>query len=100
MTRLEKDGLVRREGCPSDKRGSTAVLTDDGMAVLERTAPGHVETVRAAIFDHLTPEQVRQMEEISAGIARALEGDGGEVTREDLPWQPAFVLAVHVTREL
>lgn len=81
VTRLEKDGLVRREGCPSDKRGSTAILTDEGMAVLERTAPGHVETVRAAIFDHLTPEQVRQMEEISAGIVRALEEP------EDVPWR-------------
>jgi DNA-binding MarR family transcriptional regulator len=40
VTRLEKDGLVRREGCPSDKRGSTAILTDAGMEVLERTAPG------------------------------------------------------------
>ncbi|WP_262062942.1 MarR family winged helix-turn-helix transcriptional regulator [Streptomyces sp. STR69] len=81
VTRLEKDGLVRRGGCPSDKRGSTAILTDEGMAVLVRSAPGHVETVRAAIFDHLTPEQVGQLEEISTGIVRALE------TPEDVPWR-------------
>jgi len=87
VTRLEKDGLVRREGCPSDKRGSTAVLTDAGMATLERTAPGHVETVRAAIFDHLTAEQVGQLEEISTGIMRALEGDGTEAARDDVPWR-------------
>ncbi|MFJ4791104.1 MarR family winged helix-turn-helix transcriptional regulator [Streptomyces sp. NPDC088794] len=87
VTRLEKDGLVRREGCPSDKRGSTAVLTDAGMETLVRTAPGHVETVRAAIFDHLTPEQVSQLEEIGTGIVRALEGDGTEATREDVPWR-------------
>ena len=64
MTRLEKDGTVRREGCPTDKRGHMAVLTDEGMALLERAAPGHVETVRTAIFDHLTPEQVGQLDEI------------------------------------
>ncbi|MEU9338043.1 MarR family transcriptional regulator [Streptomyces sp. NPDC048290] len=75
--RLEKDGLVRREGCPSDKRGSIAALTDEGMALLERVAPGHVETVRAALFDHLSAEQVGQLEEIFTGVARALEGTEG-----------------------
>ena len=47
-----------------DKRGSVAILTDEGMALLERTAPGHVETVRTTLFDKLTPEQVGQLEEI------------------------------------
>jgi DNA-binding MarR family transcriptional regulator len=81
--RLEKDGLVGREGCASDGRGSLAVLTDEGMAAVERAAPGHVETVRAALFDHLTPEQVRQVEEIFTTVAGVLQGgrDGGEV-----PW--------------
>jgi DNA-binding MarR family transcriptional regulator len=81
--RLEKDGLVRREGCASDRRGSIAVLTDEGMAAVERAAPGHVGTVRAALFDHLTPEQVGQVEEIFSRVAGVLQDgrDGGEV-----PW--------------
>src|SRR5438874_237145 len=58
VTRLEKDGLIRREDCQWDKRSSFAMLTDEGMAVLERTAPGHVETVRSLLFDQLTPQQV------------------------------------------
>jgi len=87
VTRLEKDGSVRREGCPSDKRGSTAVLTDAGMSLLERTAPGHVETVRASIFDHLTPEQVEQLESICAGITRAIQGDDQRAACDDLPWR-------------
>ncbi|MFE7979238.1 MarR family winged helix-turn-helix transcriptional regulator [Streptomyces shenzhenensis] len=87
VTRLEKDGLVRREGCPSDRRGSIAALTEEGVAVLERTAPGHVETVRAAVFDHLSEEQVGQLEEISTVIARALHGDGAHPASEDLPWR-------------
>lgn len=73
VARLEKDGLVRRENCRWDKRGSIAALTEEGMAVLERTAPGHVETVRASLFDHLSEEQVGQLEEICSGIARALD---------------------------
>ncbi|MBG0854178.1 MarR family transcriptional regulator [Streptomyces spinoverrucosus] len=87
VTRLEKDGLVRREGCPGDKRGSVAALTDEGMVVVERVAPGHVETVRAALFDHLNPQQVGQLEEIFTGIAQALQGDEGGSAVSDVPWR-------------
>jgi DNA-binding MarR family transcriptional regulator len=87
VTRLEKDGLLRREDCQWDKRGSIAVLTDEGMAVLERAAPGHVETVRAHLFDHLAPHQVAQLEEIFTGVARALQGDEAGGPAEDVPWR-------------
>ncbi|MBX9397271.1 MarR family transcriptional regulator [Streptomyces sp. TRM72054] len=87
VTRLEKDGLVRREECRWDKRGSVAALTDEGMAVVERLAPGHVETVRATLFDHLSPEQVGQLEEIFTGIAQALQGDEGRSAAGDVPWR-------------
>ncbi|MFJ2233055.1 MarR family winged helix-turn-helix transcriptional regulator [Streptomyces sp. NPDC087859] len=83
VTRLEKDGLVRRESCHWDKRGSIAVLTDEGMAEVERAAPGHVETVRAALFDRLTPEQVEQLEEISRAISDGLQEDTGD----EVPWR-------------
>ncbi|WP_324783049.1 MarR family winged helix-turn-helix transcriptional regulator [Streptomyces sp. H51] len=88
VTRLEKDGLLRRENCRWDKRSSIAALTDEGMAVLERTAPGHVETVRASLFDHLTEEQVGQLEDICTGIARALEGqDAPRPAPDEVPWR-------------
>ncbi|GAB2573368.1 MarR family transcriptional regulator [Streptomyces capparidis] len=86
VSRLEDAGWVRREDCPSDRRGQLAVLTDRGYAVLEKAAPGHVEAVRRAVFDRLTPEQVRQLGEISRAIADGLlPGDrrGGA----DLPWR-------------
>jgi DNA-binding MarR family transcriptional regulator len=88
VARLEKDGAVRREECKWDKRGSVAVLTDEGMALLERAAPGHVEAVRKAIFDHLTEEQVGQLEGICEGIAAAIQGDGRRAAGSgDLPWR-------------
>ncbi|MGW5330000.1 MarR family winged helix-turn-helix transcriptional regulator [Streptomyces sp. NPDC004014] len=87
VTRLERDGLVRRENCRQDRRSSLAVLTPQGAAVLERTAPGHVETVRATLFDRLTPEQVGQLEEICAGVARVLEGEEAGAAAEDVPWR-------------
>ena len=68
IARLEDNGWVRRISCPSDKRGAWALLTDEGFAVLEAAAPGHVEAVRQSLFDALTAEQVISLGEISAAI--------------------------------
>lgn len=68
VSRLEDAGWVRREPCPTDQRGSFAVLTDDGLVALEGAAPGHVEDVRRHLFDQLTDEQVGQLRAISARL--------------------------------
>ncbi|GAA3122364.1 MULTISPECIES: MarR family winged helix-turn-helix transcriptional regulator [Nonomuraea] len=73
VRRLEERGWVRREPCPSDRRSSFAVLTDEGYAVLAAAAPGHVEEVRRSLFDALTPEQVRRLDEICATVRNTLE---------------------------
>ena len=65
ISRMEKRGLVRRDDCEGDKRGTFAVLTSEGMAAIERTAPSHVENVRRHFVDRLTP---RQLEEIRAAF--------------------------------
>jgi DNA-binding MarR family transcriptional regulator len=75
VARLEEAGWVERQVCPTDKRGALAVLTDKGFAALEAAAPGHVEAVRQNLFDVLTPEQVRQLGEISAAIRDASTSD-------------------------
>ncbi|MGW5707372.1 MarR family winged helix-turn-helix transcriptional regulator [Amycolatopsis japonica] len=72
VARLEANGWVRRESCPTDKRGSWAVLTADGFAALEEAAPGHVAAVRESLFDPLTPEQVKALGEISAAVLERL----------------------------
>ncbi|MEN3304165.1 MAG: hypothetical protein V7603_367 [Micromonosporaceae bacterium] len=64
IARLEERGWVRREQCPTDKRGQNAVLTDEGFAVLAEAAPGHVQAVRENFFDQLSREQVQQLREI------------------------------------
>ncbi|WP_371590793.1 MULTISPECIES: MarR family winged helix-turn-helix transcriptional regulator [unclassified Streptomyces] len=83
IARLEKSGWVRREDCPSDKRGQFAILTDDGLKVLERTAPGHVETVRQSLFARLTPEQQKSLGEIMMIVAEGLQP---KEAGADLPW--------------
>ncbi|MFD8306053.1 MarR family winged helix-turn-helix transcriptional regulator [Streptomyces sp. NPDC059690] len=83
IARLEKNGWVRREDCPSDKRGQFAVLTEQGQEVLRRTAPGHVTAVRQTVFDRLTPEQQKTLGEIMQIITEGLQPDGAGA---DLPW--------------
>ncbi|KOU40663.1 MarR family winged helix-turn-helix transcriptional regulator [Streptomyces sp. WM6378] len=83
VARLENNGWVRREDCPSDKRGQLAILTDAGYGVLERTAPGHVAAVRQAMFDRLSPAQVDQLGEIMRVMAQGLQPTDAKA---DLPW--------------
>ncbi|MFN8017464.1 MAG: MarR family transcriptional regulator [Acidimicrobiales bacterium] len=65
--RLEARGLVARQSCPEDRRGSFAVLTPEGRATIEELAPFHVEGVRRYFLDHLTPEE---LDTIGAAFAR------------------------------
>ncbi|MGW2303774.1 MarR family winged helix-turn-helix transcriptional regulator [Streptomyces sp. NPDC001809] len=83
IARLEKSGWVRRENCPSDKRGQFARLTDEGMEVLRQNAPGHVAAVRQALFDRLSADQVEQLGAIMRVMAEGLEPAGADA---DLPW--------------
>jgi DNA-binding MarR family transcriptional regulator len=82
IARLEEAGWVRRQSCPSDKRGAFAVLTDDGFAVLETAARGHVEAVRRNLFDVLSPCQMQQLGEISVVLRDALRAGSAARCRQ------------------
>jgi DNA-binding MarR family transcriptional regulator len=58
VDRLERDGLIRRESCPSDLRGTNAVLTDEGLDRLRSAAPIHLRGVREHIVDLLSEEEL------------------------------------------
>ena len=72
VARLEEQGWVTRVPCDTDRRGSFAVLTDEGFRVLAEAAPGHVEGVRQHLFDKLTPEQVEDLRRIAESVSRPL----------------------------
>lgn len=75
VNRLEQAGWIRREHCTADRRGWSAVLTDEGRRVLAAAAPSHVRSVRANLIDLLTPEQVKQLGEISEVLLRHLSAE-------------------------
>ena len=51
INRMESKGLVVREGCEGDKRGTFAVLTEHGAALIGKVAPHHVASVRQHFID-------------------------------------------------
>jgi DNA-binding MarR family transcriptional regulator len=61
VDRMDRDGLVRREACASDRRSSYAVITDAGLDRLEEALPGHLELVQQWFIGQLTPGQLEQM---------------------------------------
>lgn len=58
---LVKSGLVERRPCPSDRRGSNAVLTERGAETLRTAAPTHVRGVRRHFVDRLSAAQLAQL---------------------------------------
>ncbi len=75
--RMERRGLVRRRPCPDDGRGAVITLTEQGRAVLERAAPGHVESVRRNFIDLLTPAEVDTLAGIAEKVTARLTGGAG-----------------------
>lgn len=81
VARLEERGWVRRLNCATDRRGQLAQLTDEGFAVVEAAAPGHVEAVRKYLIDRLSPEQLKVMAEIGEVLLAS-------TSESDLPPRP------------
>ena len=75
VARLEERGWVRRERSADDGRGNLAVLTDAGWDVVRAAAPGHVDAVRAAMFEPLSAEQARALGEAMRAILERLDPD-------------------------
>lgn len=72
VTKLEKIGWIRRESIEGS-RGSYAVLTDAGMDKVVESAPGHVATVQALLFEGLDDDQVAALGRLSSTILTQLD---------------------------
>jgi DNA-binding MarR family transcriptional regulator len=57
VDRMESEGLVRREQCPSDRRGWNAVITQAGRSRLRSAAPVHLRGVQRHFGRHLTDQE-------------------------------------------
>jgi DNA-binding MarR family transcriptional regulator len=58
---MVKAGLVERKQCPTDRRGSNAVLTELGTKTLGNAAPTHVAGVRTHFIERLSERQLASL---------------------------------------
>ncbi|MEO7198548.1 MAG: MarR family transcriptional regulator [Solirubrobacterales bacterium] len=70
VDRLARRGLVERHSCPSDRRGTYARLTADGLRRFEEAQPTHLRGVREHFIAHIP---VRDLERLAAIWDRVLE---------------------------
>ncbi|MPY96300.1 MAG: MarR family transcriptional regulator [Acidimicrobiia bacterium] len=87
VDRLARDDLVRRERCPSDRRGSFAVLTPSGYERLVAAAPSHLHHVRQHFVDRFTPRQLATLADAMSLVMEACPPRGGAVPG---PVEPAL----------
>ncbi|WP_431878956.1 MarR family winged helix-turn-helix transcriptional regulator [Micromonospora marina] len=74
ISRMQQRGLVTREECATDGRGSVVVLTPAGRQAVEAAAPGHVAAVRRHLIDRLTPAEVAALGTLSQRVIEHLTG--------------------------
>jgi DNA-binding MarR family transcriptional regulator len=70
VRRMEQRGLVVREECSEDARGSMVRLADAGAAAVDDAAPEHSEAIRRYFFDPLSNDE---LETLAAVFDRLLD---------------------------
>ena len=89
VDRMERDGLLCRRACPTDRRSSYAVVTDAGLRRLDETLPGHLRDDRAVVHRSARPGgpkpwTVRSPRPVHR-TPLAPRGESGARTRADAP---------------
>ena len=72
VQRMAERGLVKKEKCGSDRRGSFVSVTPAGRKEIEAAAPGHVNAVRKLFVDHLTGEQLDAIADAAEAVLAAM----------------------------
>jgi DNA-binding MarR family transcriptional regulator len=77
VDRLVREGLIVRDTCESDGRGSFAVLTDEGEKLLARARPTHLEGVRKRYLSHFSDDELQTLagfwERVEPGAADLID---------------------------
>ena len=74
---MERSGLVRREPDPEDRRGSYAVITDDGRAALRKAAPVYLQGIDEEFLVHLTSGERKALERSLTKVLDAQRREAG-----------------------
>jgi DNA-binding MarR family transcriptional regulator len=72
---LERAGLVESVPCPSDRRVMYAQITDGGRERLAAASCGHEGSIRTALEEHLSAEELDTVAEILGKLPGVADGD-------------------------
>ena len=75
VDRMEKAGLVERQACGDDRRGSWATLTPAGRKKLKESSPVHVRGVDQYFARHLTKEEAKALTKTLGKMLADVRGD-------------------------
>ncbi|MFI7482552.1 MarR family winged helix-turn-helix transcriptional regulator [Kocuria sp. M1R5S2] len=76
LSRMARRGLLERLPCDSDARGLDVRVTPEGRGAIEAAAPGHLEMVRAALIDQLTPQEMDTLRSIADKVVPRVKDMG------------------------
>jgi DNA-binding MarR family transcriptional regulator len=79
VDRLEREGLLERDACVSDGRGTFAVLTEKGEAMLAEARRTHLDGVRERFLRHFAPDELEQL----AGLWNRVLPGAADLSRRD-----------------
>ena len=75
VDRMEADGLVQRQQCPSDRRGWNAVITPAGRARLRSAAPVHMRGIERHFGRHLSDQEADLIADVLGRVLGDLRPD-------------------------
>jgi DNA-binding MarR family transcriptional regulator len=80
LDRIETAGLIERQRCPSDRRGTWLAMTSDGAETLAAMKPIRDRAFAEHLSAVLTPEEAEYVSvalgRVSASVRDQLEGEG------------------------
>ena len=82
VDRMETEGLVQRQQCPSDRRGWNAVITSAGRARLRSAAPVHLRGVERHFGRHLSDQEADLLADVLGRVLGNLRPDTAARLRE------------------
>ncbi len=78
ISRLENQGWVERRSCPTDRRGSYAALTGDGMAKLAEAEPVHSEVIKEHMLGSIEADDAESFRRVTDQIGQSLGAKSGD----------------------
>ncbi|MDX1658381.1 MAG: MarR family transcriptional regulator [Nitriliruptorales bacterium] len=73
VDRMESEGLVERQACKTDRRGTWAVLTRRGRDRLRDAAPAHLDGVARHFARHLSEAEAATLAEVLERVVESLD---------------------------